>query len=125
VSLPSLSDVATVGAILLAAVPVGLLLVALVNAWISVANERKRSQPIVIAHERGREPWLSKDTGVWIAAALAYITNDGEGNAFNVRFGVELHGVRHPFRMEAADPTTGDRQRILRKGERVPPEVGG
>src|SRR4051812_44942172 len=35
----------------LAAVPLGALLVAMTNAWLAARNERRRSQPVVIAHD--------------------------------------------------------------------------
>ena len=104
-------------AVLLAVVPAGVLLVGVVGLWISVANERKRSQPIVIAHE-WRAPAFVEDLGIWVAPA--YVTNDGEGAAFNVRFGVELHGTRDSYRVRLEDPETGNRQRVVRRGERVP-----
>jgi hypothetical protein len=100
------------GAITLAGV-----LVAAWSAWISVSNERKRTQPIVVAHEEhGRR--FTED-GRYFAVG-GYITNEAAGHAFNVRFGVELDGVRYPQKLRADDPDSGNVQRILRPGERRP-----
>lgn len=95
-------------------------IVAAITAWIGILNERKRTQPIVIAHEeRGRH--LS-DAGAlrdaWVVDS--YVTSEGGGPAFNVRFGVEFHGVRYPYRLRSEDPGAGNIQRVLRPGERRP-----
>jgi hypothetical protein len=87
------------------------------NAWLAVANERKRTQPIVIAHEEhGRR--FSKHSDFF--GVGAYVTNEGTGVAFNVRFGVEFHGVRYPYKLRATDPRGGNVQRVLRASERRP-----
>jgi hypothetical protein len=68
-------------------------LVAALNAWMATSNERKRAQPIVIAHEEhGRT--FSNAPGHF--AVAGYITNEASGHAFNVRFGVEMGGVLYP-----------------------------
>jgi hypothetical protein len=50
----------------------------------------------------------------------AYLTSDGAGPAFNVRFGVEFNGVRYPYRLTADDPAAGSVQRVLKANERRP-----
>jgi hypothetical protein len=76
--------------------------------------ERKRTQPIVIAHYK-RPPRFDRDRRAWLADA--YLTNDGGGTAFNLRFGVEWGGVRYAFRLNPADPRTGNVQRVVRVGD--------
>lgn len=93
------------------------LLVTALNAWVAVISERKRTQPIVIAHEaHGRQ--FSSDAGFW--AVGAYATNEGGGPAFNVRFGVEFRGVRYPYKLRTEDPNTGNIQRVIRQDEQRP-----
>lgn len=92
-------------------------LVAAWSAWISVSNERKRTQPIVVAHEEHGRSFAEDDA---YFAVGGYITNEASGHAFNVRFGVELDGVRYPQKLKAEDPESGNVQRILRPGERRP-----
>lgn len=93
------------------------LLVGVLNVWISVANERKRTQPIVIAHEEHGRTFTGKPD---YFAVGGYITNESSGHAFNVRFGVELNGVHYCQRLRAEDPDSGNVQRVLRPGERRP-----
>lgn len=92
-------------------------LVAAWSAWISVSNERKRTQPVVVAHEEHGRTFA--ENAAYFAVA-GYITNEASGHAFNVRFGVELDGVRYPQRLSVEDPDSGNIQRILRPGERRP-----
>jgi hypothetical protein len=93
------------------------LLVGALNVWISVLNERKRTQPIVVAHEEhGRT--FTNDPDYF--AVGGYITNESSGHAFNVRFGIELNGVRYCQKLRPEDPNSGNVQRILRPGERRP-----
>lgn len=75
--------------------------------------ERKRAQPVVIAHEASA-PALD-DRGGWYA--VVNLTNEGTGSAFNVTFGIELRGVRFPFRMDRDDRGRGDRRTVVRTGE--------
>jgi hypothetical protein len=87
------------------------------NAWLAVANERKRTQPIVVAHEEhGRR--FSEHADFF--GVGAYVTNEGNGVAFNVRFGVEFQGVRYPYKLRGTDPRSGNVQRVLRASERRP-----
>jgi hypothetical protein len=103
-------------------IAVGTLLLVLVTAigiWTSLLAERRRTQPIVIAHAAGERRFARERAGSGIVLD-AYLTNDGGGNAFNVRFGVEYKGVRFPWKFAEADPDSGSRQRIIRAGERLP-----
>jgi hypothetical protein len=93
------------------------LLVGVLNVWISVANERKRTQAIVVAHEEHGRRFSDKPD---YFAVGGYITNESSGHAFNVRFGVELNGVRFSQKLRVEDPDSGNVQRILRPGERRP-----
>ena len=99
----------------LAAVVVAVL--ALGREYLGARTERKRAQPVVIAHER-RAPGFSRDDRGW--TAIAWLTNDGADNAFNVRFGIELRGVRFPYRLQRDDPRSGNRQRVIRMGDATP-----
>lgn len=95
------------------------LLVAIWQVLITQSNERKRNQPIVIAHEdRGRS--FDALAGGWTVEAHA--TNEGAGPAFNVRWGVSYFGVRYAFRMEDDDPFPGNRQRVVHPRGSFPPE---
>jgi hypothetical protein len=82
-------------------------IIAAVAAWIGTANERKRTQPVVMANEaRGR--YMSDSAamhGAWFVDA--YLTSEGSGPAFNVRFGVEFHRVRIHIVFTAMIPTAG------------------
>ncbi|WP_445152519.1 hypothetical protein [Baekduia sp. Peel2402] len=96
-------------------------LAALANLLLARANERRRNQPVVIAHEAGsgRRFAHSNDAGVaWVVDA--YLTSEGGGPAFNVRFGVEFAGVRYPYRLDVNDPDSGNLQRVLRPGDQRP-----
>ncbi len=93
------------------------LLVGALNVWISVVNERRRTQPIVVAHEEHGRTFTDKPD---YFAVGGYITNESSGHAFNVRFGVELNGVRHCQKLRVEDPDSGNVQRVLRPVERRP-----
>jgi hypothetical protein len=95
-------------------------LVAITQVLLTQANERRRAQGIVIAHQT-KARLFAAGSGWTVEAA---ITNEGQGPVFNVRFGVSIYGVRCPFRMEETDPLSGNRQRVLRPQERRP-EAGG
>jgi hypothetical protein len=93
--------------------------IALVNVAVARANERRRSQPIVIAHEAGEREFASSSSrAAWVVNS--YVTSEGPGPAFNVRFGVEFAGVRYPYRLTSEDPEAGSIQRVLRPGEQRP-----
>jgi hypothetical protein len=95
-------------------------LFALANLLVTRANERRRTQPIVVAHEAGQRRFASNSEpgAAWVVDA--YLTSEGGGPAFNVRFGVEFAGVRYPYRLDINDPESGNLQRVLRPGARVP-----
>jgi hypothetical protein len=48
------------------------------------------------------------------------LTNEGSGAAFKVRFGVEFHGVRFPYKHAHDDHHTGSVNRVVRAGDRLP-----
>lgn len=91
-------------------------LVAVVQVFLGQLNERRRSQPVVIAHEE--QSRTSMGNGNW--KVDGYIVNEGEGAAFNVRWGVSYSGVRYAYRLNEGDPLSGNRQRVLRPRTRVP-----
>jgi Xaa-Pro aminopeptidase len=94
-------------------------LIALVNVAITIVNERRRSQPILVAHEaRSRQFASSATTAAWVVDA--YLSSEGGGPAFNVRFGVEFNGVRYPYRLRMEDPDSGNVQRVMKPGDRRP-----
>jgi hypothetical protein len=96
-------------------------LTAVVTVGISITNERRRSQPIVIAHEaRSRYLFHVGATNAW--AADVHIKSEGGGPAFNVRFGIQFRGVRFPYKLRVEDPDSGNVQRVLAPGDRIPPE---
>jgi hypothetical protein len=117
VLLATLNTLQTIGLVAVTVTGVGGLLFASVNAWLSVANERKRTQPIVIAHEAYARRF-AKQAGCFDVGA--YLTNEGSGAGFNVRFGVEFHRVRFPYKHSAVDHDTGSVQRVLRPAEQRP-----
>lgn len=98
-------------------VGVGGLLTAAVNIWLSVANERKRTQPIVMAHQLGVRRFSERTHNF---AVDVFLTNEGSGAAFNVRFGVEFHGIRIPYRYASEDHHAGSVYRVLGPGKRLP-----
>jgi hypothetical protein len=84
---------------------------AIFGRWLSRGERR----PVVLTHEaRGHHFRSGGGT-----AYLAYITNDGTTPAHNVRFGVEIDGVRIPYRF--GDDDDASRINVVRPGERVPP----
>lgn len=94
---------------------------AVMTVRLNIRNERRRTQPIVIAHEESPRRFARDgEQAAWVVTA--YLTSEGAGPAFNVRFGVELNGVRYPYRMTVNDPGSGNVQRVLKAGERRPPE---
>jgi hypothetical protein len=93
-------------------------LAAVANVVTAGRNEQRRSQPIVIAHEEGGRRFGPAAEAEWVVDT--YLTSEGQGAAFNVRFGVEFNGVRYPYRLSTDDPETGNVQRVLRPQERRP-----
>lgn len=100
------------------AIAAGTLAVAALQLGVALLNERRRTQPIVIAHEVERRSF-SPDGSGW--RVLSRITNEGAGPAFNVRFGVSYFGVRFAYRLSGEDPTSGSRQRVVQPGCTIPP----
>jgi hypothetical protein len=45
--------------------------------------------------------------GGW--TVLAHVTNEGEGAAFNVRWGVSFFGTRFAYHLDDDDPGSGNR----------------
>jgi len=90
-------------------------------AWqvvVSILNERKRTQPMVIAHDAGGRQF--GDPGNPNTILPTYLTNEGGGNAFNVRFGVDFDGVRYAWKFSTEDSDNGSYQRVVRVGTRLP-----
>ena len=77
--------------------------------------ERRRTQPIVIAHE---ENGPSFGSGVWSAELC--LTSDGASAAFNLRFGIELRGIRFAYMLDPADHPRGNPEAVLAAGSRLP-----
>jgi hypothetical protein len=100
------------------------------SVWLSILNERKRTQPIVLAHQVGTRHFaqdlgrFGAPTGSGHFVVDIRLTNDGEGAAFNVRFGVEFHGVRIPYKHESSHHHAGSVYRVLGAGQPLAPEVG-
>jgi hypothetical protein len=80
-------------------------------------NERKRTQPIVIAHQHGQRRFVERSRR---QAVDVYMSNEGAGPAFNVRFGVEFHGVRIPYKHDQGDDPAGTVYRFVRAQQRLP-----
>jgi hypothetical protein len=72
----------------------------------------------VIAHEAAERHFARERNAMWVVEA--YLTSEGGGPAFNVRFGVGFGGVRYPYRLSIDDPESGNVQRVLRPGDRRP-----
>jgi hypothetical protein len=102
-------------------VPVGLLVIAAVSAWLSARNERRRTQPVVICNERASRTF-SRDSVKWVTAV--YLTNEGGGPAFNVRLGLRMRALHFPWRCHRfpwrAERLEGrpSRARVIRADER-------
>jgi hypothetical protein len=107
--------------------------VATVSVVLGAINERRRTQPIVIAHESYPRRF-AEDTPAYFVVG-AYITSEGDGAAFNVRFGVEFGdkrwmgipvgvSVRYPYRARVTDPDSGNVERVMQAGNRRPAQDG-
>jgi hypothetical protein len=90
-----------------------------IAAWQGVLmkrSERNRTQPIVVAYERG-DP-LREGGNVVLLVSLA---NEGAGPAFNVRFGILLDGAERPYTPRPAGAQgPGDVPRALGPGRTLP-----
>src|SRR4051812_48558280 len=51
----------------LTVVPIGLLAIAAINAWLAARTERRRTQPVVICHEQHTRAFAPR-AGVWLAS---------------------------------------------------------
>jgi hypothetical protein len=115
----------------------GVALLGVVVATVSVAlgaiNERRRTQPIVIAHESYSRRFAEGTPNYF--AVGAHITSEGVGAAFNVRFGVEFGDnrwmgipvgvpVRYPYRQSVTDPDSGNVERVMQARDRRPTQDG-
>jgi len=108
---------AVVGLIVVASAAAFAALAGLWQVFVSISNERKRNQPVVIAHESGGRQFGDRNNANTVLPT--YLTNEGGGPAFNVRFGAEFGGVRYPWRYSDADDD-GTYQRVIRSGARMP-----
>jgi hypothetical protein len=113
----TLTTLETIGIVTGVVAGLGTLLFAAVNAWLSISNERKRTQPIVMAHQEGNRRFVQDSRK---HAVDTYLTNEGSGAAFNVRFGVEFHGIRLPYKYSPGDHPAGSVYRVLGAGKRLP-----
>jgi len=92
-------------------------IVAIFNVWSTYLHERRHTQPVVIAHERHGRQFSDNPSCL---AVGGYITHDGSGPAFNVRFGVEFGGVRYPQKQFPHDPDSRNVERVLPVNQRRP-----
>jgi hypothetical protein len=77
-------------------------------------RERRRVRPVVVCHEaRKRTVRDGRDV------ADVYLTNESGASAFNVRFGIEMHGVYVPWKHDQSD-AEASRLNVLRPGQREP-----
>lgn len=116
-TLTTLQEVGIIAGVVVGTVTV---LFAGVIAWVAIRNERKRTQPIVIASQDGPRRSIEHSNR---SAFDVYMTNEGTGAAFNVRFGVELHGVRIPYKHDPNDPYASVYP-IVKPGQRLPNSSG-
>jgi hypothetical protein len=113
----ALTGLQEAGIVVGAVTAVGVLIFAAVNAWLAVANERKRTQPIVMVNQVGGRRFVE---GSKRFAVDVFLRNEGTGAAFNLRFGVEFHGVRIPYKHDSGDHHAGSVHRVLGSGGRLP-----
>jgi hypothetical protein len=93
-------------------------LIAVFQVLVSIWNERKRTQPVVIAHDAGGRQLGERGNPNTVLPT--HLTNEGGGSAFNVRFGIELDGVRYAWKFSEDDTDHGSYQRVIRVGARLP-----
>lgn len=70
---------------------------------LAARRERRRKRPVVIANEQRGRHWNEGPLRHG-SAADAYLTNESEVQAVNVRFGIQLNGIRYPYKHNPADP---------------------
>jgi hypothetical protein len=94
----------------------GLVLAAL--GYLAARKERRRVRPVVIAHEHRNRTWEERlQSNDWDAEA--WLTNESQAQAVNVRFGIELNGTRYPYKHEPKDQR-GTRINAVAPGAREP-----
>jgi hypothetical protein len=90
-----------------------------IAAWQGILmkrSERNRTQPIVVAYERGDPLYEGGDL-----VFLVSLANEGAGPAFNVRFGVLLEGGERRYTPRPAGAQgQGDVPRALGPGRTLP-----
>jgi hypothetical protein len=109
---------AVVGLVAVAVAGIGAVLTGAWQVIVAIVNERKRSQPVVIAHDAGARQF--GNPGNPNTLLPTYLTNDGGGNAFNVRFGIDFDGVRYAWKYAPEDSDVGSYQRVVHAGGRLP-----
>jgi hypothetical protein len=109
---------AVIGLVAVAVAGIGAVLIGAWQVIVAIVNERKRSQPVVIAHDAGARQFGSRGNANTVLPT--YLTNDGGGNAFNVRFGIDFDGVRYAWKYAPEDSDAGSYQRVVRAGARLP-----
>ena len=77
-------------------------------------RERRRVRPVVVCHEAKKRTIRDGQD-----IADVYLTNESAASAFNVRFGIEMHGVRVPWKHDQGD-AEASRLNVLRPGQREP-----
>ncbi len=70
-----------------------------------------------MAHQAGERRFVERSGRF---AVDTFLTNEGTGAAFNVRFGVEFHGVRFPYKHAPEDDQAGTVYRVVGSGKRLP-----
>jgi hypothetical protein len=109
---------AVIGLVAVAVAGIGAVLTGAWQVIVAIVNDRKRSQPVVIAHDAGARQFGNRGNANTVLPT--YLTNDGGGNAFNVRFGIDFDGVRYAWKYAPEDSDAGSYQRVVRAGARLP-----
>jgi hypothetical protein len=98
--------------------------VGIISLLFALARElyaRRAERPVLICHERQTRTFPLQGTGWQVQAE---VENASSKHAFNIRFGVELNGVRFPWSHEPADrDRDGSRWNFLAPGETTDPQV--
>jgi hypothetical protein len=99
----------------LASLAFAALLVSASQLRLGIVALRRGWQPVIVVHEVSSDI-APRGDGMEFRV---YLENHGLGAAFNVRFGIELAGVRYPYTF--GESTRGARQ-LVPTGSRVPKE---
>jgi hypothetical protein len=91
--------------------------------WRGRVSEIRRTQPIVIAHASGDRRFAEAGE-VGLQVLDTWLRNEGEGTAFNVRFGIEYAGVRFPWKFAEEDPETVADSESSGRGVSFPALIG-